>query len=146
MTKQEFEKWFIETFAPDVPQGQLNRFVFSNEKWTNYLWHLFSWEVLPSSEYLKGDEAQEAYDRAKKNDAEYFDWFKDDTSKIVTREEKRAALLDEHIEVYVFSKNFGWVYMKTHEGNPLGPYFISTKMRHIAKPPQSNTNRKGKRK
>ncbi len=85
---------------------------------------MFSWELLPQNVYLTGDAARKAYNAADKKDAEYIEWFEDDRTKKVTLEQKTAEQLEEYIEVYVVSKDFKWVYMKTHEGDCCGPYFM----------------------
>ena len=39
-------------------------------------------------------------------------------------EQLTAALLDERVECYVMAADGAWSYIVTHEGDPLGPYFI----------------------
>ena len=124
MTKQKFFDRFIAVFATGVPEKQIQRHVYDTKKYNNFLWHLFSWELLPQNVYLTGDAARKAYNAADKKGAEYIEWFEDDCTKKVTLEQKTAEQLEEYIEVYVVSKDFKWVYMKTHEGDCCGPYFM----------------------
>ena len=35
-----------------------------------------------------------------------------------------AKAIDELVEVYVTGKNFEWTYIKTHENDWCGPYFM----------------------
>ena len=124
MIKQEFFDRFIAVFAAGVSEKQTKRHLYSTKKYNNYLWHLFSWELLPPGSYLTGDAARRAYDAVDKKGAEYIDWFEDDFTKHVTEKQKTAKQLEEYVEVYVVSKDFKWVYMKTHEGDCCGPYFM----------------------
>lgn len=89
----------------------------------NYLWHVFSWELLDKKVFLTGNSARKAYDQVDKHNALYFDWFKDDESKNLTAKLSTANALDEMTEIYVISSDFSWTYMKTHE-SMCGPYFM----------------------
>ena len=126
MTISEFTERFLAVFAAGVPEKLIKKYVLSTKKYENYLWHLFSYKLLPRERYLSGDEARKAYDRADKKGAEYLvrDWSgAPERTEEVTYEQKSAAALDKYVEVYVVSKDFDWVYMKTHE-HSLGPYFM----------------------
>ncbi|MBQ8163444.1 MAG: DUF4275 family protein [Clostridia bacterium] len=123
MEKKELYKKWLNTFASDVSASDLKKYVPS----TGFIWHIFSWELLAEHQYLKGDEARKAYDKENKKEAMYIDWFEDDETKDITWELSSAKALDKFVEVYVVAKDFSWTYIKTHEGNHCGPYFMKLK-------------------
>ncbi len=121
MTKKEFRSNFLNAFASDIPKKDIEKYVISTG---NYVWHIFSWELLDKSSFLVGDEARKAYDKIDKSDAYYIEWFEDDCFKKLPQNLCTAAALDDLVEVYVTEKNFKWAYIKTHENDWCGPYFI----------------------
>ena len=123
MTKSAFYAKWLETFASDIPKGALKKYVQSTG---NYVWHIFSWDLLDKKQYLLGDAAKAAYDKIDKRGAIYIDWFEDDHTKDITWPLNTARALDEFVEVYVVGKDFDWTYIKTHEG-ACGPYFLKLK-------------------
>ena len=124
VTKKEFySNWFVN-FASDIPKKDIDKYVVSTG---NYIWHIFSWGLLDESSFLVGDEARKAYNKIDKSDAYYIEWFKDDCSKKLPQNFYTAEALDDLIEVYVTGKNFKWAYIKTHENDLCGPYFIKKK-------------------
>lgn len=120
MTKNEFFSKWLEVFAADIPNKAIEKYV---KAIGNYIWHIFSWELLDKSRYLTGEAAKKAYDKIDKSDAIFIDWFEDEETHDITWELKTANTLDSFIEVYVVDKNFKWTYIKTHE-NMCGPYFM----------------------
>ncbi len=120
MTKNEFYTKWIETFGCSVSKSDIEKFVVATG---NYIWHIFSWELLNKNKYLIGDEAKEAYDRMDKSGAVYIKWFEDKRTKGVVDSLNSAKALDEFVEVYVVGKDFKWTYIKTHE-SMCGPYFM----------------------
>ena len=120
MTKNEFFSIWLEVFAADIPNKAIEKYV---KAIGNYIWHIFSCELLDKSRYLTGEAAKKAYDKIDKSDAIFIDWFKDEETHDITWELKTANTLDSFIEVYVVDKNFKWTYIKTHE-NMCGPYFM----------------------
>jgi len=121
MTKQKFTNQWLRHFASDVPKKELEKYVTSEG---NFLWHVFSWKLIPDGKYLSGDEAKRAYDEVDKNGAIYVDWFKGGFN-CMTPEFDSAESLEEMIEVYVTAADFSWTYIKTHE-DMCGPYFMKT--------------------
>ena len=120
MERKEFEKCWLESFAASVSKENIKKYVVSTG---NYIWHVFSWKLLPEETYLIGDRARDAYDVADKNDAVYIEPFGEGNIKALEREYESAASLDALTEVYVASKDFSWTYIKTHENDLCGPYF-----------------------
>lgn len=120
MTKNEFFSKWLEVFAADIPNKAIEKYVKATG---NYIWHIFSWELLDKSRYLTGEAAKKAYDKTDKSDAIFIDWFEDEETHDITWELKTANTLDSFVEVYVVDKDFKWTYIKTHE-NMCGPYFM----------------------
>lgn len=120
MTKNEFYTKWLQVFASTVSKRDLECYVQATG---NYIWHVFSWELLDASAYLTGDEAKKAYDRASKRDAIYFEWFEEDQTNALPWEQYAAKALDECTEIYVVGKDFEWTYIKTHD-SMCGPYFM----------------------
>ena len=124
MKKREFYKKWLSAFASDISASDIKKYVVSTG---DYIWHTFSWELLDENKYLMGEEAKKAYDKEDKSDAIYIEWFENDETKDLTWELSSAKALDKLVEVYVVAKDFSWTYIKTHEGNLCGPYFMKLK-------------------
>ncbi len=121
MTKKEFyDKWLC-AFAANISKEDMEKYIVS---YGNYIWHAFSWELLDKNDYLAGDAAREAYDSIDKSDAIYLRWFDDDRARNLSAELYTAKALDDLHEVYVVSRDFKWTYIKTHECDLCGPYFM----------------------
>lgn len=123
MTKEEFYTKWLEVFGVNIPKSDINKYV---ESTGNFIWHIFSWELLKRNQYFVGTEAKEAYDEVNKNGAVYIEWFEDEQTKDITFDLSTANALDGIVEVYVVGKDFKWTYIKTHE-DMCGPYFMKIK-------------------
>lgn len=123
MTKEEFYNKWIEVFASNIPNKDIQKYVKSTG---NYIWHIFSWELLNENQYLIGEKAKEAYDKIGKKDAIYIEWFEDKHTKDLICDLTTAKELDDFVEIYVVGKDFKWTYIKTHE-SMCGPYFMINK-------------------
>ena len=120
MTRSEFYSAWLSHFAKGVSRENIEKYVVSNR---NYLWHVFSWELLDKKVFLSGDSAKQAYDQIDKHNTLYIDWFEDDETKKLTTKLSTAKALDEMTEIYVIDSDFSWTYIKTHE-SMCGPYFM----------------------
>jgi hypothetical protein len=120
MNLRTFEKQWMNHFASGISKEDIKKYVVSTG---NYIWHVFSWKLLPEETYLVGDEARRAYDAADKKDAMYIDAFGDGVCKALDDKYEKAASLEMLTEVYVAAKDFSWTYIKTHEEDFCGPYF-----------------------
>ena len=98
MTKEEFYNKWIETFAIDIPNKDIEKYVRSTG---NYIWHIFSWELLNENQYLIGERAKEAYDKIDKIGAFYIEWFEDKHTKDMIWDLNTAKALDDFVEIYV---------------------------------------------
>lgn len=125
MNSKEFlDKW-IRSFAPNITKSQYDRRIRNQ-----YIWHAFSWEIIPKGTYLEGDEARSAYDSADKRGALSFQLWFDESPIPLTEEffssEKIETPDGDYAEFYVVGKDFMWTYIVTHETDMgLGPYFMS---------------------
>ena len=120
MTRSEFYSAWLSHFAKGVSRENIEKYVVSSR---NYLWHVFSWELLDKKVFLSGDSAKQAYDQIDKRNTLYIDWFEDDETKKLTTKLSTAKALDEMTEIYVIDSDFSWTYIKTHE-SMCGPYFM----------------------
>ena len=120
MTKDAFYSLWLRHFTKDISRSDIKKYVVSTG---NYLWHVFSWELLDKKAFLTGDSARKAYDETDKHTALYIAWIEDDEAKDLTKELATANALDNMTEIYVVAPDFSWTYMKTHESMG-GPYFM----------------------
>lgn len=120
MTKNEFYSAWLSHFANSISKENIEKYVVSTG---NYLWHVFSWELLDKKVFLTGNSARKAYDKIDKHNALYIDWFEDNETKNLTAKLSTANALDEMTEIYVIASDFTWTYIKTHE-SMCGPYFM----------------------
>lgn len=122
MSKKEFiEKW-LQTFAPNMSNK------FYKERIENqYIWHVFSFEIIKKEKYLVGIEARTTYDLIDKTNAIVFQlWDNKETTKIMEEKFNSSKKLDNFPETYVVAADFSWTYISTHENDSqgLGPYFM----------------------
>ena len=115
-----FETEWLRRFAADIPKKDIKTYVIG---FGGYIWHVFSWELLPADSYLKGAAAMAAFDAADKTGAVCFEPYKED-APLPAPESLTAELLEERVECYVVAEDGSWSYIKTHEGDLCGPYFI----------------------
>lgn len=72
MTKEQFYERWLSAFACGISREDLERYVVTTG---NFIWHIFSWELIDGARYLSDDEARAAFDKTKKDGAEYISWF-----------------------------------------------------------------------
>ena len=122
LTLSKFKSMFIKEYASDVPNDKLYKYVISNG---NYIWHLFSWDLLSSDKYLKGEEAKQAYDMCDKSNAMVYAEVPEGEFFKIKKTYMHSKDIEEQGEVYVFAEDLSWVYINTHEESlGFGPYFI----------------------
>ena len=117
---EEREQEWFERFVPDEKQARaIECYCFPRDGYSGYLWHVFSYELLP---YLKMGDARNAFKDVDRHEAILLsNW--DGTGFII----HDASLLsdediDEMEDVIITDIDYHWTYIKTHESN-LGPYF-----------------------
>ena len=119
-----FEKCWLRLFADGVSADMLKQHVLAAG---NYIWHVFSWELLPRGSWLEGDAARKAFDAVDKTGAKYHKPFAPPGSPAPKYHSPSAADLDLKTEIYVIAADRSWTYIKTHEGDYCGPYFCRRK-------------------
>ena len=86
----------------------------------------FSYELIPPEDFLVGDDARLAFDKQIKTNCICCDMF--DKSRVydnLPSDYDTAEKIDAEItEFYVVSKDYKWTYIKTHEDDFCGPYFM----------------------
>ncbi len=121
MNKCAFRREWLSLFASDLPKQEVKR--KAGGKY-NYIWHIFSWNLVSPENYLAGDLARQAYGNANKTDAWCFRPFENNaTVKIMDLDDITAEQIDAENEIYIVSKDYSWTYIKTHENDLCGPYF-----------------------
>ncbi len=128
MDSSDFYFEWLRGFAAGISKEDIGKYVVATG---DYLWHVFSWDLIDAKDYLQGQAARDAYDRVNKENAVYVDWFGEDQVKPVTKEVSTAKALEHFTEVYVAGDGFSWTYIKTHEGDRCGPYFYSRRLPDI---------------
>ena len=95
-----FERRWLRLFAGGVSADMLKKYV---PEPGNYIWHVFSWELLPQSSWLEGDEARKAFDAADKTGAKYHKPFAPPGSPAPKYHSPCAEDLDQLTEIYVIA-------------------------------------------
>lgn len=114
------ERW-LDAFSEDAPEAGLGKHVLSQAEGTNFLWHLFSFDLVPC---LEGEAAVNALKDADWTDVYLFDeglWGEEPVVQQVSAPVDEAFFADKR-DVYLVDKQFTWTYVHTHESN-CGPYF-----------------------
>lgn len=125
MRLKEFKKEWLLHFAANISKHDIENKVV---KTGNYIWHIFSWELVNSNDYLTGEKARHTFNKANKANAWYIIPFERNASvRILNFENITAEQLDEENEVYIVARDFSWTYIKTHEDDLCGPYFYCIK-------------------
>lgn len=121
MSKERFINQWLRHFAKDVNKKNREK-CFVND----FIWHIFSYELLEEGTYLVGDAARAAYDDAEKNDCIFCDMYGQNgvSDKMLAEYGSSKEIDSKIIELYVVSKDYSWTYIKTHENDLCGPYFM----------------------
>ena len=121
MDKIEFEKKWLNVFAPELTNDQYNDcYVYQ------YLWHVFSYELVPKENVLTGDMARDAYNNINKEGAIMIQLWDEETSEQVSAildEYKTWEKIEDIPELYIVDREWKWTYVSTHENGWCGPYF-----------------------
>lgn len=125
MTFEQFKREWVRYFAGDVPVDKVEKYILCHGLAWNFIWHAFSWKLVPESVYLVGDAARRAFDEQNKESAISIEPFEDNPKTVFLPHDLRhAAAIEDLTEYYVVGRDFAWTYIKTHEGG-LGPYFCT---------------------
>ena len=128
MLLKEFEKRWLAVFAEGVSKQRLEECM----RCGHYIWHVFSFELLPEGTYLEGDEARKAYDSLSMEEREKALFIKPFAGKkpetfSLKYKDSGTEQLNQRTEIYAVAKDFSWTYIKTHEDDWCGPYFCRKK-------------------
>ena len=121
MTKQKFINQWLRHFAQGINKSQYEKYVKDQ-----YIWHVFSWELIKPDGLLIGDAARQAYNDAMKTECIFCDMYNNGgvTDKLSPQYDTAEKIDENMTEFYVVAKDYSWTYIKTHEGNLCGPYFL----------------------
>lgn len=112
------DRW-LGAFAASVSEADLGKHVIAEG---NYLWHIFSWKLVPC---LEGDDARQALAAAREGVDVYLfceGVWNGGKPYVKPADGLDAAALEELPDAYLVDKNFTWTYVHTHEAG-CGPYF-----------------------
>ena len=121
MTKQKFLNQWLRHFGAGIPKEQLERYVKDQ-----FIWHIFTCELHTFDGLLTGEDARQAFNQADKADCIYCDMYNGNgvTDQLSSRFDNAEKIDAELMELYVVAKDYSWTYIKTHEGDLCGPYFL----------------------
>ena len=121
MKLDEFKKEWLLHFAMGISKRDIEDKVV---KTGNYIWHIFSWELINPDRYVTGEKARKAFNKCSKVAAWYIIPFeRSATVKSYNNDNVTAEQIEKEIEIYKVAKDFSWTYIKTHEGM-CGPYYF----------------------
>lgn len=120
---QLFRKW-IKSFAPYIDKKKIKEYyIHGNKKYSHYLWHAFSYDVIPTELVL---DAPLCYSNIKKKKCfillnnERIAYFIENTENL------DVSILNKYNDILIFDCDFTWTYCHTHE-ECCGPYFFDKK-------------------
>ena len=112
MTKQKFINQWLRHFAKGVTEKQIEQYVKDQ-----FIWHVFSWELIKPAGLLVGNDARRAFDKIEKNDCICCDMFGSNgvTNKLSSEYDTAEKIDQKLTEFYVVAQDYSWTYIKTHE-------------------------------
>lgn len=121
MSKQKFINQWLRHFARNIHASDIQK-CFVND----FIWHIFSYELLDEGAFLVGDAARLEYDKADKFDCIFCDIYGQNgvTDKMLSEYSSSKEIDEKITELYVAAKDYSWTYIKTHENDLCGPYFM----------------------
>ena len=124
MTKQKFINQWLRHFA-----GSINSKELEKHHAYDHIWHIFSFGLLDEGSFLVGDAARKEYDTADKSDCIFCDMYGQNgvTDKMLSEYCSSKEIDSKMTELYVVAKDYSWTYIKTHENDLCGPYFMRIK-------------------
>ena len=124
MSKRKFINEWLRHFAETIDKNDIEK-CFVND----FIWHVFSYKLLEEKLFFVGDAARTEYDIADKTDCIFCDMYGRNgvTDKMLPEYSSSKEIDSKMIELYVVAKDFSWTYIKTHENDLCGPYFMRIK-------------------
>lgn len=122
MTKQKFINQWLRHFVPSLSKEQFEKYVKDQ-----YIWHIFSFELITFDGLITGNNARQAYNQVNKTDSICCDMYNGNgvSDKLSLKFDTAEKIDLELNEFYVVAKDYSWTYIKTHEGDSCGPYFLT---------------------
>ena len=124
---EEFKKKWVDSFAPEGADKKdiINKCIKGRfkeghkfNKYTPFLWHLFSFEYVKFAE----ERARELYSEQSKNAVFLFSSYENIAYRVENAQIFDAEFTDQFTDVVITATDFSWTYVKTHE-EYIGPYF-----------------------
>jgi len=111
------DRW-LDAFAGEVSEVELGKHVIAEG---NYLWHIFSWKLVPC---LEGNAARQALAGVSGLDLYlfYYECSPEDMPQVQSVTAGEIGMLPGDLDWYLVDKDFTWTYVHTHEAD-CGPYF-----------------------
>ncbi len=120
MTKQKFINQWLRHFAPTLSKTQVDMYIKDQ-----YIWHVFSQKLIAFDELLVGNDARQAFDETTKNHCICCDMYGGGVTDQLSSQFDTAEKIDTQLrEFYVVAEDYSWTYIKTHEDDLFGPYFL----------------------
>lgn len=116
------KEWFGRIVPVDLREKALECYCFPRDGFSGYLWHVFSFDLLPC---LESDEARKAYDALERGEAILLSNWDDTAFQIADASALNSSDFDEMDDIILTDIHFQWIYVKTHESY-LGPHFYRT--------------------
>ncbi|MEK5079982.1 DUF4275 family protein [Solibacillus sp. FSL W7-1436] len=125
-----FKKRWENAFAHHLYQEEKERiFLIGDRYFSGYLWHLFSYKMIP---HLSQNKAEEAFNSIKKTECYIFYEHLPEVFYVEHADSLKVEDLLEEEDLYIVDKNFTWTYVVTHEES-CGPYFTSNVLKEMVK-------------
>lgn len=124
MSKQKFINQWLRHFAKNIDNKDIEKCYVKD-----FIWHIFSYELSEKGSFLVGDDARAAYDTAIKSDCIFCEMYGQNgvTDKMLSEYSSSKEIDSKVTEIYVVAKDYSWTYIKTHENDLCGPYFMKIK-------------------
>ena len=124
-TKHLIKKW-IEKFIPYIEKNKIKEFNIygtGKEKYNNYLWHAFSYDILTTE---SADNSPLCYSAVHKKKC--FVLLNNEQIAYVIEDAANldVSIINKYKDILIFDSNFTWTYCHTHEED-CGPYFYQKK-------------------
>lgn len=95
-------------------------FLYDEDGFCGYLWHLFSYKRRAS---LQEEQADTAFNKEWKETCYVFYQHSEEAYILEKSKAITADLFENEEDVYIVDKDFNWTYVRTHETGLCGPYF-----------------------
>ena len=120
ISRRGFERRWIKVFVKGIARDDVRRCIEDQ-----YIWHAFSYRLIDEKQYLEGEAAMEAFSLVEKINVYCLLPFMRKKVIQLPDEYRDPHLINmECGEIYVVPDDFSWTYIKTHECDFCGPYFM----------------------